>query len=150
MHSFRTNFRQTVPLSIISLLVMAVLFLDVFYIWSQEGQMYSALFMVMILVIFIVAGVLMYLFPLLSRFDKKNLEILKMACVVMFRYLPVTIVMLLALVAGCVGIYLMPWAILVIPGVWLYLFTFPMEWIMRKLMPKPEEGSEEAEKWYYQ
>lgn len=150
LHSFRSNFGQTVPLSIILLLIMAVLFLDVFYIWSQEGQMYSALFMVLVLVIFIVAGALMYLFPLLSRFDKRNVEILKMACVVMFRYLPVTIMMLLVFFAGCVGIYLMPWAILVIPGIWLYLFTFPMEWIMRKLMPKPEEGSEEAEKWYYQ
>lgn len=150
LHSFRNNFRQAVPLSILLILGMVILFLDIYYVWSNEGQLYSALFLVLMLVAFIVAGVTVYLFPLLSRFDKRNPELFKMACVVMFRYLPVTILVLLVFTISCIGIYLMPWAILVIPGIYLYLFTFPMEWIMRKLMPKPEEGSEEAEKWYYQ
>lgn len=48
------------------------------------------------------------------------------------------------------GVYLMPWAVLVIPGVYLYVLSFPMEWILHKLMPDVEEDSEEAKKWYYQ
>ena len=38
--------------------------------------------------------------------------------------------------------------LLVIPGVYLYLMSWPMEWILRKYMPAVEEGSEEAEMWY--
>jgi hypothetical protein len=45
--------------------------------------------------------------------------------------------------------YLMPWAILVIPGVYMYVLTFPMERVLRKLAPPVAEESEEAEKWYY-
>ena len=73
-----------------------------------------------------------------------------MSFVVAFRFLPVTIGIMAAFLLGLVGIYLMPWAVLVIQGVYMYGFSFPMEWILHKLMPKPEEGSEEAEKWYYQ
>lgn len=68
----------------------------------------------------------------------------------LFKFLPVTIGILLVFALGCVGAYLMPWAVLVIPGVYLYVLSFPMEWILHKLMPDVEEDSEEAKKWYYQ
>lgn len=44
----------------------------------------------------------------------------------------------------------MPWAVFLLPGTYLFLLTFPMEWIMKKLMPKVEEDSIEAKKWYYE
>ena len=47
-------------------------------------------------------------------------------------------------------IYLMSWAVFLLPGTYLFLLTFPMEWIMKKLMPKVEEDSIEAKKWYYE
>ena len=67
-----------------------------------------------------------------------------------FKFLPVTIGILLVFALSCVGVYLMPWAVLVIPGVYLYVLSFPMDWILHKLMPDVEEDSEEAKKWYYQ
>lgn len=64
--------------------------------------------------------------------------------------LPVTILVLLFF-AGCsMAVYLMPWAILVIPGVYLYALSFPMEKMLKRLMPPVSEDSEEAQKWYYQ
>ena len=147
--SFRLNIKQTIPLSILFFGAGVVLILDIWYTWSNDNQTNSAIFMVLVFVAFLVAGAAVYAWPLLSRFEKRNTELLKTAFIVMFRYLPVTIGLLLLLCFGLVGIYLMPWAILVIPGVYQYLCTFPMEWIMKKMMPKPEEGSEEAEKWYY-
>lgn len=106
--------------------------------------------MVLIFVTFLVWGLALYIYPLLSRFDKKSLELIKIASVVLFKYLPVTIAGILLFAIACVGVYLMPWAILVIPGVYLYLLSYPMERILRKLMPPVEEDSEEAQKWYYQ
>ena len=150
IHSFRSNFRQTVPLSVCYLLAMVILLVDIYYVWMNDSKLNSAVFIILIFILFLIAGIAAYACPLLSRFDKTNPELLKMTAVVMFRYLPFTLLILLVFAAGLVGIYLMPWAILVIPGIYIYLLTFPMEWVLRKLMPKPEEGSAEAEKWYYQ
>ena len=149
-HSFRVNFKQTLPLTILLDLALIMLTVDMIYLWGNENPTNDAIFVVLVLVVFLAAGLMIYLWPILSRFDKKNLELMKLSFVVCFRYLYITIGVLAVFVLGCIGIYLMPWAVLVIPGVFLYVLTFPMEWILHKLMPPVEEGSEEAEKWYYQ
>lgn len=149
-HSFRCNMKQSIPLTILSEIVMAVLFLDIWYVWINDSKGNSAVFMILMLILFLVMGTIVYSGPLLSRFEKGNIELIKTSAVIMFRFLPVTVGILLFFLAACIGIYLMPWAVLVIPGVYLYGLTFPVERIMKKLMPAVEEGSKEAEKWYYQ
>lgn len=149
LRALRANLRQSLPLTMICLLVLAVLGIDIWYVWINDSKANSAIFMVLLLILFLYAGMVIYLFPLLSRFVTGNLNLIRLSFVVMFRFLPVTIGILLMTVAAGVGIYLMPWTVFVIPGIYLYGLTFPMEWVMKKLMPAAEEGSEEAEKWYY-
>ena len=38
----------------------------------------------------------------------------------------------------------------VLPGVYLFGLSFPMEYVLRRVMPPVEEESEEAQKWYHQ
>lgn len=149
-HSFRANFRQTVGMSILFVLIALGLAADMIYLWGNENPTNDAIFIVLVLIAFVFAALVAYIFPVLSRFDKRNLELIKTALFLCFKYLPITIGILVVFFVACIGVYLMPWAILVIPGVYLYALTFPMEWILRKLMPPVEEGSEEADKWYYQ
>lgn len=149
-HSFRSNFKQSTQMGLAFLLIMGVVAVDIWYVWVNDSKLNSALFMVLLLIAFLVMAVITYYFPLLSRFDKRNVEMLKLSAIVAFRYLPLTICILIVFMISVIGIYLMPWAVLVIPGIYLYLLSFPMEYILRKLMPAVEEGSEEAEKWYYQ
>lgn len=137
-------------MGLLFLLFTGVVAVDIWYVWINDSKLNSALFMILLLIAFLILAVITYYFPLLSRFDKRNLEMLKMSAIVAFRYLPLTLCILIVFVISVIGIYLMPWAILVIPGVYLYLLSFPMEYVLRKLMPAVEEGSEEAEKWYYQ
>lgn len=137
-------------MGLLFLLLTGVVVVDIWYVWINDSKLNSALFMILLLIAFLILAVITYYFPLLSRFDKRNLEMLKMSAIVAFRYLPLTLCILIVFVISVIGIYLMPWAILVIPGVYLYLLSFPMEYVLRKLMPVVEEGSEEAEKWYYQ
>ncbi len=149
-HSFRRNLKQSTQMGLLFLLLAGVVAVDIWYVWINDSKLNSALFMILLLIAFLILAVITYYFPLLSRFDKRNLEMLKMSAIVAFRYLPLTLCILIVFVISVIGIYLMPWAILVIPGVYLYLLSFPMEYVLRKLMPAVEEGSEEAEKWYYQ
>ncbi len=148
-HSFKSNFKQSLPLTFGFAAVALVLALDIWYVWGNDiGKVGSALFMVFVFFVFLASGIVVYIFPLLSRFEKGNLGLIKLAAAVMFKYLPVTVGILLLFAVSAVGIYLMPWAVFVIPGVYLYILSYPMEWIMRKLAPPAEEGSEEAQKWY--
>ena len=149
-HSFRMNFRQTIGISILFAVIALGLAVDMIYLWGNENPTNDAIFIVLVLVAFVFAALVAYVFPLLSRFDKRNLELIKTGLFLCFKYLPITIGILAVFFAACIGVYLMPWAILVIPGVYLYALSFPMEWMLRKLMPPVEEGSEEADKWYYQ
>ena len=66
----------------------------------------------------------------------------------MFKFLPVTILTQAVFLAMCAGIYLMPWSVFILPGVFLFAFSFPMEKILRRLMPPVDEDSEEAQKWF--
>lgn len=149
-HSFKCNMKQTIPLTIIFWMVLAVLSVDIWYVWTNDNKVNSAIFMVLILVLFLVLGIVIYIFPLLSRFEKNNMDLIKTAAFVMFKFLPITICILTVALLCCIGIYLMPWALLVIPGIYTFFLSFPMEKILRRLMPKVEEESEEAKKWYYQ
>lgn len=148
-HSFKSNFRQMVPLTILFWLVVVVLSIDFYYVWNNESKFNNALFVILLFILFVVAGIVVYACPILSRFHKKNMELIRTALYVLFRYLPITIAIQIVFVIACVGIFLMPWAVLVIPGVYLYALSYPMEYILGKMMPPVEENSEEARKWYY-
>lgn len=148
--SFRMNFGQTVLLTIPLLLIVITLIIDMIFLWGNENKINDAIFMVLLLVAVVVVSLIVYVFPLLSRFDKGSFELIKMGLYICFKYLPMTIGILAMIFFACIGVYLMPWAILVIPGVYLYALTFPMEWILKKFMPPVDEESEEADKWYYQ
>ena len=148
--SFRGNLKQSLPLTLLFYLAAGVWVTDIIYVWRHESSLNNAVFVVLLLLGLLISGVTVYCCPLLSRFQKKNLELLKTAAYLLFKFLPVTLGILLVFALSCVGVYLMPWAVLVIPGVYLYALSFPMEWILHKLMPKVEEDSEEAQKWYYQ
>ncbi len=148
--SFRLNLKQSVPLSALQILAGGILTVDIWYVWNNESKWNNGLFMVLLLVLFILTGISIYSWPLLSRFEKNNSELIKTAVVLLFRYLPVTLLIIAVLTGFGILIYLMPWAVFLIPGTYLFLLTFPMEWIMKKLMPKVEEDSIEAKKWYYE
>lgn len=148
-HSFKENFRQITPLTVLFWFVAAVLFVDLYYVWTHESGIINALFVVLAFIAFVVAGIAVYSCPILSRFHKKNTELIKTSIYVLFRYLPLTIAIELGFIVSCIVFLLVPWAVLVIPGGYLYALSFPMERILAKMMPAVDENSEEAQKWYY-
>lgn len=147
--SFKENFRQITPLTVLFWFVMAVLSLDLYYVWNQESEINSALFIVLLFIVFVVAGIAVYSCPILSRFHKKNRELIKTAVYVLFRYLPLTVAIEFVFIVACIIFLLVPWTVLAIPGGYLYALSFPMERILAKMMPVVDEDSEEAQKWYY-
>lgn len=148
--SFQTNFKQSTVFTLLYAAVLLILVLDCVYFYNSNfsGSLFF-LYLFYLMILMTLAN-MCWFFPLLSRFSMTSFQLFRMATVISFRHLLTTILLLLLLIAALLGIYLMPWGILLFPGLGAFLATFPAEPILRKYSPTPEEGSEEAQKWYYQ
>lgn len=147
--AFRLNFKQATFFTVIYEIVIAFLVFDCIYIYSNESIALIVLYLFYFLVGITLAHA-MYLFSCMSRFAMSNFRLFRLGVALLPRHLIVTILLLLLLITLILAIYVMPWAILFLPGVGFWLRTFAFEPILLSLSPKPEPGSEEAQKWYYQ
>ena len=147
--SYRQNLKTGIVLTVIFPGLAAVLWLDHSYTVKQVSIVAGALEMVYLLLAFVIAGIVLYLFPVLSRFTMDVFSCFKLALFMVFKHLPTTILLLLLVAVGVVSALLIPVPmIFVMPGVCCYVGSFLMERILRKYMAKPET-KEDEEKWYY-
>lgn len=90
-----------------------------------------------------------YIFPVLSRFDLKFVRILGMSISLFVRHLWLTLVMMSV---GFVIIFFVSrdwfW-IIFFPGVYYYLVSYPMEFILKKYTPKPENPDDKTIDYWY-
>ena len=159
---FKLNFAQS---TVVWLIMAAVYILLSWNIWllgvtdeataqNPYGGYLSGAYLALGAVILCIAC---YVFPLISRFQMKLAQILRFSLFCAFRHFLHTLVLLgiLGLVAFgmFVGIYTQIILItILLPGLAGFLYTFPMEHVMKKYMPKEEkqfdsEGTE-ITKWY--
>ena len=105
----------------------------------------------------IIACIGCYVFPIMSRFQMKITHILRLSLYCAFRHIIHTVLLLAILILAGLGIYLGIYTqiilmLLIVPGLAGFLYTFPMEHVMRKYMPKQEkrytEDGEEIVEWY--
>lgn len=100
-----------------------------------------------------------YVFPVLSRFEMKLINILKLSFVMSIRYIYFTI----PIVAGTalfiwLQFYYLPIpCVLILPGAWCYAVTFMMERVLLRYMPArqepdkndPDGEAQMVDEWYY-
>lgn len=103
---------------------------------------YDFLFIVLLLLV-------MFIFPVMSRFHLKLSALLRLSLVMALRHLPITICLTAGvLLSGILLYYVVPIPfIVVLPGAWCYASTYLVEPVLRKYMPKPKE---DEEAWYYE
>lgn len=147
--SFRRNFGQSLVLTVLWLLLALVLGAECLYLYSDPQVPASMLYLFAAMLLAVV-GCSAYLWACLSRFDKSSFQLFRMSVVLTFRHFLTTILLLALFLLVLVGVYDMPWGILLFPGCGYYLSTYPMERILLKYSPKVSEDDPEAQKWYYQ
>lgn len=117
--SFRENFKQSVPLTLIIVLLFGLLGMDWKYVMEQES---TTLIRVLRAGIFIAAAlaamISLYIFPILARYDLKNRQIVRNAAVYAIVNFPKN---LLALGILILGLWLMDWAVPLLPVILLAL-----------------------------
>lgn len=92
--SYRQNLKTGIVLTVIFPGLAAVLWLDHSYTVKQVSIVAGALEMVYLLLAFVIAGIVLYLFPVLSRFTMDVFSCFKLALFMVFKHLPTTILLL--------------------------------------------------------
>ncbi len=137
--SFKRNFRQAVPLGLIFTALGAFLAFDIYVCRNSTGRIYT-FFLFFFAVIFLLwAAVTTYVFPLLSKFEKKNLDLVIWAFMLCIRNLWRTLLMLFAVLAAAWLIHLIPGLVFIIIGVAGQFQMALFEPIINPWLPKADE-----------
>ncbi len=133
MGSFRRNLKEGTILWIILGGISFLLQLNVGILYSRTDGL-PGLFLITFYVILgvLVVGIGIYTFPVLSRFEMSAGWNLKLAMYMTFRYLPVTLLLLIMLAVSTVILYYLPIFIFVIPGAIMLIATYFMEPLLVK------------------
>lgn len=148
--AYKMNLKNGIILSLGLLAVAGILTLDRLYVHNTETTQGGILIIVYNFMIIACISVVMYLFPNMSRFTMSKKDLIKLSFFMAVKHLPTTICLVVIFVASVIGIYIMPVLVIILPGAICYIDSFLLERILLKYMAKPDEGSEEADKWYYQ
>lgn len=155
--SFKQNFVPSTIIWIITAVVYALLYFNISFVRSSDSGAGGYLVGAYLTLGLIVLCVLSYAFCVLSRFDMKITKIFRFSLYLAFRHFIHTLILLVILFAAGAGIYVgfvaqVPILLMFVPGTASFLYTFPVEHLMKKYMPKSEtkytEDGEEIVEWY--
>ncbi|MCI5495977.1 MAG: YesL family protein [Roseburia sp.] len=155
-HSFKLNFKPATLMWLIFAAIYGLLYFNL-TTFNTSNAAGGYLVGAYIALAFIVTCVASYAFCLLSRFNMNVRGILRYALYMSFRHFLHTLCFLAILFVAGFGIYAgfrvqLPIFLLFVPGLGSFLYTFPMEHLLKKYMPKPEkrytENGEEIVEWY--
>lgn len=150
--SFKENFIQGTLLWLLFLAVMTVLGVNMKFcqglVTSESGKAMGFLLMVVYCLMGLVAGfTALYMLPVLSRFNLKKREILKMSLFMSIRHLPYTILLTVIIVLVTVATAYVPITVLIAPAAGALLYSFPMERVLKQYI-KAEEKDGVKDEWY--
>lgn len=142
--SLRRTLKKGILLTLLAALWLGLLFFGRYY--AKTGQWKASpgagLYDVLILVSICV---LIYVYPVLSRFEMKLTGILKLSFLMSIRFLPVTVFSIAGSAAvAFLMIYVLPIpCILFVPGVWCLALTFLLERALLAYTPPAKPGEEQ-------
>lgn len=149
VHSFRDNIKTATAVWLFLLLAAGLLSVAVYQLLISGGEILSTLLLglCMALLLFLIA-VLIYAFPVLSRFTVTGRGLLKNAVVLSVKHGEKTISMVVLTLGFAtlivVGWKFLPLILLIMPGVYTLLLSLIMERILVIYTPDPFAGEETA------
>ena len=152
-NALKSNFWKSVALELVVFFFAASLF---FFDFAEianvilNGQQIStgeAVFSIVKVILFF--GIALYVFPIQSRFQMKFVHVIFTSLVLIVRHLFITLVSLLALISVIFICVVYPYLAFIVPGIWFYILSFPMERILLQLVPDEDrEDSDQIDQWY--
>ena len=146
--SFKHCLSKGILFSVIYEVLGGILLFNIYVVWTSNLT-YLAIYTVLLILMLMS---IMYLVPVLSRFNMKMTDMIKLSLNMSVRHFPTT-VLLIVIAAGIVFLQVMVLpvvTVMFIPGLWCYLTTYLIERILKKYMTKVSENSEDddTDAWY--
>ena len=155
--SFRQNLRQGSLCSIVVIVAIFVMVIDFNYALALMGSgevLGSAFFGVFLVLSVLIFAILMYLCPILSRFEMKFTGLFKTAFFLSARHIITTVCLLILFVVVLLGCYIILPGMFLFPAFGVLISSYLMEPIFKKYVPsKQSVGQEDDEyrgkdEWY--
>lgn len=147
-HAFRINFKQGFWLNLLLLSyggAVALLALPHLTSWTAQKTPDSVLYLCIGLVL-LVAWIPPYLYPALSRFQFSNTQLMRFVLTLGVRHVPVTLLLLLMLIAISAFALFEPVFLVLLPALYSFLSSLLLEPIFKRY--SSGEHSEEYDLWY--
>ena len=146
---FKENFVTSTIYTVILLVMGIVFYFNFKIIGYVDGTLKTFLYYVYGVMLFMILTLVIYIFPVLSRFTRTRVETVKMAMILAMRHLPYTLLMIVSIAVGVFIAYCIPPTLFFVPAVTMLCVSFVMEKVFRNYMPKPEEDADEEHlEWY--
>ena len=144
IRSFKHGLIKGILLSIIYFGLAFLIYLN-FHLISDDNYTYIAVYLV---VLAIMAVSFVYIVPVLSRFDMKLLDMIKLSMRMGIRHILTTLVLIIGgFLVAFLQVRILPIAtITFIPGTWFYVSSFLIERVMKKYMKADDDTNVDA--WY--
>lgn len=139
---FKRVFKQSIIPSLGFLVITAILIVDILY-WSNKNTTtaYISLNLCTVFLILLIPYCAFY-FAIASRFKLKFKKSFEFTALMMLRALPVSFAILVSVLLMAFIIYVFYIAIIFVPGLVCFGFTYLFENVFKKYIPKPKDGEE--------
>ena len=132
------NFKDSIVINLIYLFLMIILAFNIYMMYQQIGnpednfafQMFF-IYLALFILVFIAA---IYPYPMLSRFEMSKIRLIKLSVLAMFHNFPISLLLVAIFVLSFLVIVMLPFGVLFMPGVCLYIYSYFMERVIRKYM----------------
>lgn len=151
--AFKMNFWQGTIIWLITAALACLFYFEAQFaprMGGQQEQIFTYLFLILgVILLFIV----IYVFPILSRFSMNIVQIFRTAIFMMLKHFLNTIGMAIIVIWAVFISSVLPPALMFIPGVAIWMMTYLMEPVLKKYTPKAEENPEDEDspkrdEWY--
>lgn len=145
--AFKSNFKQSTVVWLIMLAVYAILGFDYYVMkqFAEAGEKIGALYIVFFVFGVIVSMWWFYIFPYMARFSNTTKNVFTASLYMAIGNVHWTIVLTVVFIACCLGMYLFPPVIIIMPVLYNLLKNIALEHIFLKYM-KPEDIEAEKER----
>ena len=148
--SFKQNLRQGSFCSILIVVAIYIMITDFRYAWALvlQGQLMGSAFLgVFIVISILLCAILMYLCPILSRFELKFIGLFKTAFFLSARHILTTFVLIILFIAVVLGSYIILPGMFLFPAFGVFLSSYLIEPIFKKYMPAKQSAEQEDDEY---
>ena len=151
--AFKSNFKNGTILGVIITILFLVLHFDRQYAVDLMKTNYNygfALYCIFNAMGIILICITLYIFPVLSRFQMKRMQIIKTSLFMSIKHLPSTILMIAIIFVFFLAVMIIQVSFIFAGATCALVVSLLMERIFKKYMPKADESAEEdgKDEWY--